>query len=178
MSAYDQDLLNFSASDRLLKHLDKAGKQNQALGVFEWMEQNSVFGEEEFDTKDPFLYAQLMRMHNRTRQGCSKALQLFERMESRGVKPDLVCYNVAINAAGKPALPLFACSCCSSASRLPSKRHPHDKQPNSLMVTSVSYRLLTCICMISVFCTCASFTASCCVCFKCSCWLRKGQRLG
>ena len=116
MLVHDQDLLKAFAPNRLFKHLDKAKKQSQALGMFEWMDENNEFGD--FDTKDPYLYAQLIRMFSHTRQLCPKALQIFEGMETRGVKPDVAVYNAAINAAGELAMRQFPCSCCDLQRRL------------------------------------------------------------
>ena len=77
----------------------------KALKAFEWMEkQNSS----DFDTHDTFLYTRLMTMFSRRSKDCSDALQIFESMQSRGIKPDLVAYNTAINAAG---MLLSLCDC-------------------------------------------------------------------
>lgn len=70
----------------------------KALKAFEWMEKQKSRGD--FDTHDTFLYTRLMTMFSRRSNDCSDALQIFESMQSRGIKPDLVAYNTAINAAG------------------------------------------------------------------------------
>ena len=83
--------------DRFLKFLDKKGQRHKALKAFEWMDKNQG----SFGTQDPFLYSQLMEMFSRKSAECSIALQLFDSMPERGVKPDLVVFNAAINAAGE-----------------------------------------------------------------------------
>ncbi len=70
----------------------------KALKAFEWMEKQDSSGN--FDTHDTFLYTRLMTMFSHRSSDCSDALQIFESMQSRGIKPDLVAYNTAINAAG------------------------------------------------------------------------------
>ena len=57
--------------------------------------------QDSFGTHDPYLYSQLMEMFSRKSAECSVALQLFDSMPERGVKPDLVVFNAAINAAGE-----------------------------------------------------------------------------
>lgn len=83
---------------RILSHLDKWGHRMKALKAFEWMEKQDSSGN--FDTHDTFLYTRLMTMFSHRSSDCSDALQIFESMQSRGIKPDLVAYNTAINAAG------------------------------------------------------------------------------
>ena len=82
--------------------MDKWGHSNKALKAFEWMQLHS--GDQyAFDTQDTFLYTRLMTMFSRRASDCSQALRIFDSMQSRGIKPDLVAYNTAINAAGKPS---------------------------------------------------------------------------
>lgn len=86
---------------RVLSYLDKWGHRHKALKAFEWMQLQG--GEQHaFDTKDTFLYTRLMTMFSRRSSDCSQALHIFDSMQSRGIKPDLVAYNTAINAAGEP----------------------------------------------------------------------------
>lgn len=54
-----------------------------------------------FDTQDIFLYTRLMTMFSQKSSDCSRALHIFDSMQSRGIKPDLIAYNTAINAAGE-----------------------------------------------------------------------------
>lgn len=87
---------------RVLSYLDKWGHRHKALRAFEWMQQHD--GEQHvFDTQDTFLYTRLMTMFSRRSSDCSQALHIFDSMQSRGIKPDLIAYNTAINAAGKPS---------------------------------------------------------------------------
>ena len=87
---------------RVLSYLDKWGHRHKALKAFEWMQLQG--GEQHaFDTKDTFLYTRLMTMFSRRSSDCSQALHIFDSMQSRGIKPDLVAYNTAINAAGEPS---------------------------------------------------------------------------
>ena len=60
-----------------------------------------------FDTNDTFLYTRLMTMFSRRSSDCSRALHIFDSMQSRGIKPDLIAYNTAINAAGEPSSVCF-----------------------------------------------------------------------
>ena len=87
---------------RVLSYLDKWGHRHKALRAFEWMQLHG--GEQHvFDTQDTFLYTRLMTMFSRRSSDCSQALHIFDSMQSRGIKPDLIAYNTAINAAGKPS---------------------------------------------------------------------------
>lgn len=81
--------------------MDKWGHSSKALKAFEWMQSHSG-DQHAFDTQDTFLYTRLMTMFSRRSSDCSQALRIFDSMHSRGIKPDLVAYNTAINAAGKP----------------------------------------------------------------------------
>lgn len=91
-----------SCACRVLSYLDKWGHSKKALKAFEWMQLHS--GDQcAFDTQDTFLYTRLMTMFSRRSSDCSQALRIFGSMQSRGIKPDLVAYNTAINAAGKPS---------------------------------------------------------------------------
>ena len=84
---------------RVLSYLDRWGHQAVALESFSWMETHSN-SEQSFDTADPFLYTRLMSMCRQTPAGYKSALQMFHNMQSKGIEPDLVAYNTAINAAG------------------------------------------------------------------------------
>lgn len=84
---------------RVLSYLDRWGYQAVALESFSWMETHSN-SEQAFDTADPFLYTRLMSMCRQTPAGYKSALQMFHNMQSKGIEPDLVAYNTAINAAG------------------------------------------------------------------------------
>ena len=92
---------------RVLSYLDKWGHSNKALRAFEWMQLHTG-KQHAFDTQDTFLYTRLMTMFTRRSSDCSQALHIFDSMQSRGIKPDLVAYNTAINAAGKPFSTYFA----------------------------------------------------------------------
>ena len=76
--------------------MDKRGQRDKALQVFEWMDSKQLF-----DTQDPFLYARLMTMFTHRPSNNTQALRIFDWMQSRGIKPDVVTYNTAINAAGE-----------------------------------------------------------------------------
>ena len=84
---------------RVLSYLDKWGNRNKALKAFEWMEMHSN-PDDDFDTHDTFLYTRLMTMFTRRSKDCSEALRIFDNMQKKGIKPDLIAYNTAINAAG------------------------------------------------------------------------------
>ena len=84
---------------RVLSYLDRWGHQAVALESFSWMETHSN-SEQSFDTADPFLYTRLMSMCRQTPAGYKSALQMFHNMQSKGIEPDVVAYNTAINAAG------------------------------------------------------------------------------
>ena len=88
-----------------------------------------------FETRDAFIYAQLMKSFSRSRKDSSIALQLFHNMEARGLQPDLVAYNTAITAAGRAflrgclALQCAAvgniwCLGCSDVTAQPVKQQP------------------------------------------------------
>lgn len=85
---------------RVLSQLDKWGQRNKALKAFEWMELHCD-EQDAFDTRDTFLYTRLMTMFSRRASDCAQALHIFDSMQSRGIKPDLIAYNTAINAAGE-----------------------------------------------------------------------------
>ena len=85
---------------RVLAYLDKWGHRHKALRAFEWMQLHGS-GQHAFDTQDTFLYTRLMTMFSRRSSDCSQALHIFDSMQSRGIKPDLIAYNTAINAAGE-----------------------------------------------------------------------------
>ena len=91
----------FVCACRVLSYMDKWGHSNKALKAFEWMQLHSG-DQHAFDTQDTFLYTRLITMFSRRASDCSEALRIFDSMQSRGIKPDLVAYNTAINAAGKP----------------------------------------------------------------------------
>ena len=84
----------------MLSYLDKWGHRHKALKAFEWMQLHSN-EQHAFDTQDTFLYTRLMTMFSRRSSDCSRALHIFDSMQSRGIKPDLIAYNTAINAAGE-----------------------------------------------------------------------------
>lgn len=85
---------------RVLAYLDKWGHRRKALRAFEWMQLHGG-GQHAFDTQDTYLYTRLMTMFSRRSSDCSQALHIFDSMQSRGIKPDLIAYNTAINAAGE-----------------------------------------------------------------------------
>eukprot|EP00891_Asterochloris_glomerata_P000997 jgi/Astpho2/997/Aster-x0964 len=82
---------------RLLAYLEEAGQKQLALRAFQFM----LTQPHCFETRDAFIYAQLMKSFSRSRKDSSIALQLFQDMEARGLQPDLVAYNTAITAAGR-----------------------------------------------------------------------------
>ena len=82
---------------RLLTYLEEAGQEQLALRAFQFMLTQPLC----FETRDAFIYAQLMKSFSGSRKDSSIALQLFQDMEARGLQPDLVAYNTAITAAGK-----------------------------------------------------------------------------
>lgn len=55
---------------------------------------------EEYPMQDPFIYARIMSILCKRQTGSLQALRVFDEMQRRGVDPDLVCFNTAINAAG------------------------------------------------------------------------------
>lgn len=77
------------------------------MQAFAWMEAHR----HSFDTADPFLYTRLMSMCGQKPGGNDRALHIFESMQSKGIRPDLVAFNTAINAAGEHERCLvdFAC---------------------------------------------------------------------
>lgn len=88
-----------------------------------------------FETRDAFIYAQLMKSFSRSRKDSSIALQLFQDMEARGLQPDLVAYNTAITAAGEVfweggcawqfvAVGHVWCLRCSAVAAKPVKQQP------------------------------------------------------
>ena len=89
-----------TCASRVLSQLDKWGQRNKALKAFEWMEMHCD-DLNAFDTRDTFLYTRLMTMFSRRSSDCTQALRIFDSMQSRGIKPDLIAYNTAINAAGE-----------------------------------------------------------------------------
>ncbi|CAD7695714.1 unnamed protein product [Ostreobium quekettii] len=81
---------------RLLSLLDWHGKQQRALDVFEWLDAHRADV-----TKDKFVYTRLISMFSQSREQAEIALELFDRMKSNGVTPDLIAFNSAITAAAK-----------------------------------------------------------------------------
>ena len=85
---------------RLLTYLEEAGQKQLALRAFQFMLTQPLC----FETRDAFIYAQLMKTFSGSRKDSSIALQLFQDMKARGLQLDLVAYNTAITAAGKTML--------------------------------------------------------------------------
>lgn len=81
---------------RLLSWLANEERPDLALAVFDWMESRP-----EYHTRDRVLYTRLLSMFARQRDGLPQAMQMFDRMRSAGIQPDIVAFNAAIRAAGK-----------------------------------------------------------------------------
>ena len=81
---------------RLLSWLGNEGHPNRALEVFDWLE-----GRREYVTEVCILYTRLASMLSRHKGGLETAMRLFERMQARGIRPDTVAFNSAINVASE-----------------------------------------------------------------------------
>ena len=95
---------------RVLTYLDRWGHQDMALQTFAWMEGHP----HAFDTADPFLYTRLMSMCGQQPGGSHRALHIFNSMQSKGIRPDLVAFNTAINVAGEQAWCSLSAACCTA----------------------------------------------------------------
>ena len=80
---------------RLLSWLGHEGRFDLALAVFEWLDSRP-----EYTTADRFLYTRLLSMSARQPNGAVKALEIFDRMCTARIRPDVVAFNAGIGAAG------------------------------------------------------------------------------
>lgn len=84
----------------IMTELAKMKRPERALATFIWFEQSP-----RHDLDDCRPYTRIVSLLSRHREHTGDALRIVDRMFARGIAPDLVCYNAAIDVAGKALQP-------------------------------------------------------------------------
>lgn len=87
-----------------MTELAKMKRPERALATFIWFEQSP-----RHTINDCRPYTRIVSLLSRHREHTGDALRIVDRMFARGIAPDLVCFNAAIDVAGASALASMYC---------------------------------------------------------------------
>lgn len=88
--------LDMQAICSLLTQLAKLRQPDRALATFLWFEQSPLYS-----IGDCLLYTRVISILGRHKRHRMTALRIFDRMQARRIPPDIMCFNTAIDVAGK-----------------------------------------------------------------------------